>query len=214
MKTEYYKVKYDFSLALENAYNHIKNGSIIIFPTETVYGIGCRLFDEFAIKKIYEIKQRPKDKPLTAYITRIDMLNVLCKNIPDEFLILAEKFLPGPLTIILHKKNEISTTITSGLDTIGIRMTNNKFCQELITLLDEPLAGTSANISGKTSISDISPFCDEFEGKVSSIYDDGPCNIGTESTVLNLTGKEPEIIRQGAISKNDIEIVLQRKIKS
>jgi L-threonylcarbamoyladenylate synthase len=213
MKTEYYKINSDFSLAIEKAASHIKSGDVIIFPTDTVYGIGCRLFDNSAIKKIYNIKQRAKDKPLSAYISNLDMLDILCRNVPEEFYILAEKFLPGPLSIVLRKNDKVSKAITSGLDSIAVRITDNKFCQELISYLDEPLAGTSANKSGNNSSPNISDIPHEFDGKVSAIFDDGPCIIGTESTIISLSESEPIIIRQGPISKKDIEKVLNREIK-
>jgi L-threonylcarbamoyladenylate synthase len=190
----------------------LQSGGVIVYPTETVYGIGCSIFNSDAVADVYRIKARPFDMPLSANLANIEQVYEIAVDIPDEFFLLAERFLPGPLSIIIKKSWVIPNIVTSGLDSVAIRIPDNKIFHEIIESLDMPVAGTSANISGKGSVAEISELLDTFVGKVDIIINDGSSRIGIESTIISLIGDKPRIIRTGAISKTDIELCLRRKI--
>lgn len=189
---------------ISTAVEELHNSNVIAFPTETVYGIGCNIFDDVAIKKIYSIKNRDVSKPLAAYISEINQVFELCVNIPDSFFLLSEKFLPGPLTIVLEKNAAISDSVTASLDTIGLRFSSNLVLNEIIKEFGKPLAGTSANLSGYASLSDAESVLNELNGRVPLIIDAGMCEIGRESTVVSLAYGKISFIRIGAISREEI----------
>lgn len=191
-------------IAISAAVEELNNSNVIAFPTETVYGIGCSIFDEEAIKKIYSIKNRDFAKPLGAYISNINQVYELCVNIPDDFFILSEKFLPGPLTIVLEKKSNIFDSVTAKLGTIGLRYSNNIILNEIISRFGMPLAGSSANISGSSSLSDAMSVYNELNGKIPLIIDAGTSKIGRESTVVSLAFGKISFIRIGAIPREEI----------
>ena len=141
-------IKYD---KLKEVAKNIKNGGIVIFPTETVYGIGVNPFNIKAVEKVYEIKKRPKEKPISLLISDLSMLYEISDNISNEELKVIKKFFPGPLTIILKKSKKIPDLVTAGKDTIGVRMPQNEIALKLINEVGVPLATPSANISGKPS---------------------------------------------------------------
>jgi L-threonylcarbamoyladenylate synthase len=212
MITRILKPKNNFNNVISTAINLLRNDNIIAFPTETVYGIGARLFSNDAVRKIYEIKQRSYDKPLSVFIVNLNEVNLLSDSVPDDFYILSEKFLPGPLTIIINCSDKIKGIVTGGLNTIGIRMPDNKIAFELGINLMEPIAATSANISGKPSARNIKEVLSYFNNKIPAIIDGGESVLGIESTVIKLTGMKYEILREGVIKKTDIEDVLKKKI--
>ncbi|MGA2298794.1 MAG: L-threonylcarbamoyladenylate synthase, partial [FCB group bacterium] len=195
MITKFFIVDATYKEALRNSVQLIRNGNIIIFPTETVYGIGADIYNVDSIKYLYLIKKRPINKPLGAYINSISMVENICEFIPESFYILAEKFLPGPLSIILKKNKKISPIVTGGLETIAIRMPDNKFILDVLESFGNPLAGTSANISGNESAINAFQAKDFFEGKVSAIFDGGECKYGKESTLISLAGVHPKLLR-------------------
>ncbi|HRT68288.1 MAG TPA: L-threonylcarbamoyladenylate synthase, partial [Bacteroidota bacterium] len=152
MDTNVVHLSDNFHEAINSSIKVLKNGGVIIFPTDTVYGIGCLWNFDDAIKNIFEIKHRDYTKPLSAYFSSIEMMDEYVAEIPDIFYEIAKKYLPGALTIILKKKDKISNIATSNLPTIGIRIPNNHFILELVQKLGEPILGTSANISNEGSI--------------------------------------------------------------
>ena len=149
--TKILDVKKNKELSIDLAIESINRGFPVAFPTETVYGLGAPIFNIDTIRKIFEIKQRDLGNPLTAHISNLNDVDFLCKDIPDDFYKLSEKFLPGPLAIILHKKNEINNIISGNQSTLSIRFPANSFFLEFANIIGQPFAATSANLSGRPS---------------------------------------------------------------
>ena len=202
------KNKLDCSKLTEPA-KIINKGGIVIFPTETVYGIGVNALNESAVKRLYEVKQRPLSKPISLLVSNIDMVSSLAKNITDIEYKLMENFFPGPLTIILEKRDIVPNILTSGSNTVGIRMPDNIIALELIKYANVPLATPSANISGKPSGTDLSMIMSDFIDKVDYFIDGGPCKIKTASTIVKVVNGKPVILRQGSITLDEIEHCLK-----
>jgi len=182
----------------------IKSGGIVAFPTETVYGLGADVFNEGAVKKIFEVKGRPADNPLIVHIAdKEDVEKIAFVNENAKKLI--DKFWPGPLTIILKKK-DIPDIVTAGLDSVAIRMPRNETALELIRK-SGMIAAPSANLSGKPSATNFKHVLDDFDGKVDAIIKDEDSEIGLESSVIDLTGK-PKLLRPGGLSLEDVEKVI------
>ena len=197
----------DYNIIREAA-DIINRGGIVVFPTETVYGIGADALNEEAVDKIFMAKGRPQDNPLIVHIAEFDELYDLVLDVPRNAIILAEKFWPGPLTMILYKKNTLSDKITAGLNTAAIRLPSNKIALSIIKESNKPIAAPSANISGRPSPTDASHVIEDLMGKVDMIIDGGSTNIGLESTVVDMTSKVPMILRPGGVTKEDIISVL------
>jgi len=195
---------------IKQAANLIKNGGLVAFPTETVYGLGGNIFNEKALKEIYITKGRPYDNPLIVHIADLKDLYVLAKQTPKTALKLAKAFWPGPLTMVLKRKDEISKIATAGLNTIAIRMPDNKIALELIRASDAPIAAPSANMFTKPSPTLAKHVLEDFKNKIPLIIDGGQTRIGLESTVIDLTSRIPTILRPGKITKEDLEKVLDR----
>lgn len=193
---------------IREAANIINRGGIVVFPTETVYGIGADALNENAVDKIFEAKGRPQDNPLIVHISEIEEMYGLTKEVPENAKILAEKFWPGPLTMILYKKNILSDKITAGLNTAAIRLPVNKIALALLKESNKPIAAPSANTSGKPSPTEASHVIEDLMGKVDMIIDGGSTYIGLESTVVDMTSSVPMILRPGGITKEDIIRVL------
>lgn len=193
---------------LKKAGEIIANGGLVLFPTETVYGIGANGLDDIAVKKIFQAKGRAQDNPLILHISDISMINELAENISELEYKLMDAFWPGPFTIILNKKHGIANEATCLGDTIGIRMPNNKIAHDLIKYAGVPIAAPSANISGKPSGTNVSDIINELYEKVDLIIDGGECEIGIESTVVRVINDEVKILRPGKISKEDIEEIV------
>lgn len=188
----------------------INDGGIVLFPTETVYGIGANGLDDLAVKKIFLAKGRAQDNPLILHISDMDMLESIVdvNNITELEYKLMNTFWPGPFTIILNKKPNIANVATCGGDTVGVRMPSNRIAHELIKRAGVPIAAPSANISGKPSGTNVKDIFDELHDKVDFIIDGGDCDIGLESTVVRVIGDKVKILRPGRISKEDIEKVI------
>lgn len=177
----------------------INEGGLVVFPTETVYGLGANAFDQNAVAKIFKAKGRPGDNPLIVHISSLEQVKDIAVDIPDKFYELAERFMPGPLTIILKKSDKIPYIVTAGGDTVGIRMPKNEWARALIAN-SKPLAAPSANRSKHISPTTAQHVYEDLQGQVELILDDGPCGVGIESTVLDLTCDTPTILRPGAIT--------------
>ena len=186
----------------------IKKGGIVIFPTETVYGIGTNGLDEKAIKKLYEVKQRPLNKPISLLVNNIEMVEKIAKNITEVEYKLMERFFPGPLTIILEKRDIVPDILTSNTNTVGIRMPSGEIAKKLIKFAGVPLATSSSNISGKPSGTNINDIKKDFEGKVDCFVDNGESELGIPSTVIRIIDNIPHILRQGVISEEEIRKVI------
>jgi L-threonylcarbamoyladenylate synthase len=196
---------------IKTAAEIIKTGGIIAFPTETVYGIGVDIFNEEAVQRIFAVKGRDFNKPLSAHISDIKMVQMVSDIIPDIFYELANIFLPGALTMIIKAKENIPSMVTAGTGTIAIRFPSNQVCKSFIDTVGFPLAATSANISGNSSAKNPIEVRAELDGKIDALIDDGDCELKIESTVISLLGK-PTVIRAGAISIAEIEGKLGRRI--
>lgn len=195
----------------------LKNGELVIFPTETVYGIGANGLDENAVLKIYEAKGRKSDNPLILHIDSILMLNSIVKSVGKIEKKLIDNFWPGPLTIIFEKKSVVPSVVSGNLDTVGVRMPNNEIALELIKYAKVPIAAPSANISGKPSGTKINDIKDEFMGKVKYIIDEGNTKIGLESTVVRVIDDIVYILRPGFVTKEDLislglEVIVDKNV--
>lgn len=187
--------------------NLIRNGELVIFPTETVYGIGANALDENAVGKIFIAKGRPSDNPLIVHIADKRKINEIAQDITEMEQILIDNFMPGPFTLILKRKPIIPDIVTAGLDTVAIRMPDNIIARGIIQFSGVPIAAPSANISGKPSGTNIEDIKKELEGKVSAIVDGGETPIGIESTVVKVVDEIPIILRPGRVTPEDIEKV-------
>lgn len=192
---------------LKEIAKEIKNGKIAIFPTETVYGIGTNGLDESAVKKLYLVKKRSFNKPISLLVNNINMIEAVTKNITKLEYALIEKFLPGPLTIILPKKEIVPDIVTANSDTVGIRIPENKIALKLIEYAGIPIATPSANISGKPSGTNIQDIMKDFDKGVDYFIDDGPSKIGKASTIVKVINGIPHILREGKITKDKINEV-------
>ncbi len=182
----------------------LDQGEIIAFPTDTVYGVGGDIFNYEAIERIYRLKNRPANKPVNALISSEKQLKMIVKSIPEDAKSIIEKYWPGPLTIILKKKAEVSDIVTSGLNTIGVRMPNNKIALEIIKKFDKPLATTSANISDKPSTLTADDVYFNFQESLPMIIDSQEKTLGIASTIITFTSTKPQLLRVGAISKEEL----------
>ena len=184
---------------LDEAVSLIKNGELVVFPTETVYGLGANAFDPVAVAKIFEAKGRPQDNPLIVHISRVEEVKDIARDVPEVFYTLAERFMPGALTVVLPKSDLIPGIVTAGGDTVAVRMPDHPVARELISR-SFPLAAPSANRSKHVSPTTARHVYDDLDGRVPLILDGGECGVGIESTVLDLTSGSPVILRPGAVT--------------
>lgn len=191
---------------IKQAAEEIKKGNLVVFPTETVYGIGASALNENAVKKIFEAKGRAQDNPLIVHVSSKEMAKTIVKDITPLEQKLMQTFWPGPLTIIFKRKSEevIPNVVTANLDTVGIRMPSNEIAKKLISYANLPIAAPSANVSGKPSGTKIEDIKEEFDGKVSYILDGGISEIGLESTVIQVVNEQITILRPGKITKEQL----------
>ena len=179
-------------------------GEIVAIPTETVYGLAADARDPEAVARIFRAKGRPQDNPLIVHIAAMEQLAPLVRRIPPMAYQLAERFWPGPLTMVMEKSDRIPAVTSAGLDTVGIRMPSHPMAREIIRLSGCPLAAPSANTSGKPSPTTARDTLDDMRGKIPAVVDGGPCAVGVESTVVDMTGDYPKILRPGAITEEMI----------
>ncbi len=185
----------------------IIEGKLVAFPTETVYGLGADALNENAVRRIFEAKGRPADNPLIVHIADFNDLKKLAREIPEEARLLAEKFWPGPLTLVLPKREEVPLVTTGGLDTVAVRMPAHPIALALIRA-STPIAAPSANISGKPSPTLAEHVVDDFYGRIEAIIDGGPTWVGVESTVIDLSSERPTLLRPGGLPLEEIEKVI------
>lgn len=184
---------------IKEAGKTIKNGGLVAFPTETVYGLGANALDEEAVKKIFIAKGRPQDNPLIVHVANFD-IDDLVKEVPDIARKMMNEFWPGPLTLIMKKSSKVPYVTSAGLDSIGIRMPSNIVANELIKEAGMPIAAPSANISGKPSPTNIEICVEDLRGKVEYIIGGEKCDVGLESTIVDCTVDPPCILRPGGIT--------------
>jgi L-threonylcarbamoyladenylate synthase len=185
----------------------ILEGKLVAFPTETVYGLGADALNAKAVRKIFEAKGRPADNPLIVHIAKLEDLKMVAREVPEEARLLAKKFWPGPLTLVLPKAETVPPITTGGLDTVAVRMPAHPIALALIEE-SRPLAAPSANISGKPSPTSAEHVIDDFYGKIAGIIDGGETWVGVESTVLDLTGEVPVLLRPGGLPLEELEEVI------
>jgi L-threonylcarbamoyladenylate synthase len=186
----------------------LERGGLIVFPTETVYGIGASIYDEKAIENIFLTKGRPQDNPLIVHIADLTQLDDLVIAIPAYAKKLMNAFWPGPLTIVFYKSKRVNHLLTAGLPTVAVRMPKDPIAQGVLIAASVPIAAPSANLSGKPSGTDFKSVYEDFFGKVSLFVEGGIPEYGIESTVIDVTSTIPTILRPGAISVEAIEKVL------
>lgn len=194
---------------IEQAGELIKQGKIVIFPTETVYGIGTNGLDENAVRKLYEVKKRPLNKPISLLVSNMEMVNLIAKDITETEYEIMKNFFPGPLTIILKKKKNVPDIVTAGQDTVGVRMPRGDVARELVELAGVPIAAPSANISGEPSGTNLQEIMKHFEGKVDYCIDGGNSELGLASTIVQVIDHKPMILRQGSITLEQINKILK-----
>ena len=202
-----YDIDKDFN-NIKIAAEILKNSGLVAIPTETVYGLAANAFNDFAVSKIFKAKGRPQDNPLIVHIADISALSDLVTVTPPKAKLLADEFWPGPLTMIFKKKENICRTVSAGLDTIAIRMPNNKIATEIIKASGLPLAAPSANLSGSPSPTKSKHVVSDLFGKIDAIIESDECNIGVESTVISMVSDLPKLLRPGGITKKQIESVI------
>lgn len=209
MKTKIYKITEDnmnIDIIVE-AGDVIKNGGLVVFPTETVYGLGANALDEDAVKKIFQAKGRPQDNPLIVHVSDFDEIKPLVDEIPESAEKLMKKFWPGPMTIILKKSGLVPSATSAGLDCVGIRMPSDKIARALIKASGVPIAAPSANISGRPSPTEIESCIEDLSGKVEMIIGGKKCDVGVESTVIDCTVSPSCVLRPGGITLEMIKTV-------
>ena len=199
--------------AIKKAGDILKAGGLVAFPTETVYGLGGNALDPQASMKIYAAKGRPSDNPLIVHIAELEQLEKITTEIPEGAKILAEKYWPGPLTMIVWKNEKVPYETTGGMDTVAIRMPNHPVALALIDESGCMIAAPSANTSGKPSPTEAGHVALDLDGKIPMILDGGPVGIGIESTIIDLTEKVPMILRPGYITKEMLEEVLGEEVR-
>jgi len=210
MKTKIIKInpnKINFA-KIDKAAEVIRKGNLVAFPTETVYGLGADVFNEKAISKIFIAKKRPFNDPLIVHIADIKELELLSNKVTQVALKLAEAFWPGPLTLVMKKSPSVSNLVTSGLDTVAVRMPNNKIALNLIRRSNTPIAAPSANLFGRTSPTDAWHVADDLEGNIEMIIDGGRTRVGVESTVVDTTTAPVQLLRAGGITVEQLRTVI------
>ena len=183
----------------------LRDGGLVAIPTETVYGLGANALDGAAVKRIFEAKGRPQDNPLIIHVTGQQWLPRYCADVPPLAYVLARKFWPGPLTMILKRRPIIPDETTAGLDTVAVRCPNHPVTLAIIREAGIPIAAPSANLSGRPSCTTAQDVLEDMDGRINGVVDGGPCQVGVESTILDLTCDPPRLLRPGGLPLEDLE---------
>jgi L-threonylcarbamoyladenylate synthase len=191
----------------------IRSGGVVAFPTETVYGLGGDVFDESAIRTIFEAKQRPADNPLIVHIYELNQINDLASTVSNDAKRLIEHFFPGPLTVVLRKADRVPLIATAGLDSVGIRMPRYPLAKTFLTACRTPVAAPSANLSGRPSTTTWRAVYEDLDGRVDCILKGDATEIGLESTVVDCTGEIPILLRPGSVSIDELRQVIPSVIQ-
>ena len=198
---------------LATAGEYIRQGKLVAFPTETVYGLGANAFDEQAVKSTYVAKGRPSDNPLIVHIWNKEQIYEIAKTVSPDAEKIIDQLLPASLTIVLPKKDVISDAITAGLQTVAIRMPKSHEARQFLKAAGVPVTAPSANVSGRPSPTNWQRVYDDMNGRIAAILCGEPCQVGIESTVLDLSGDEPLILRPGVVTAEEIEAVVHKKVE-
>ena len=186
----------------------IRSGGLLAIPTETVYGLGADALNEQAVLRIFEAKGRPQDNPLIIHVPEASWLERYCEQVPPEAYVLAARFWPGPLTMILPRKPIVPLRTTGGLETVGVRCPDHPITRAVIAAADVPIAAPSGNTSGRPSPTCIADMIEDMDGKIEGMFDGGACSVGVESTIIDLTCRPPRLLRPGGLPLEALEEVL------
>ena len=197
---------------IERAGRMLKEGKLVAFPTETVYGLGADAFNEEAVKAVYQAKGRPSDNPMIVHIADFNELNSLTVEVTEDMKKLADAIWPGPLTMVCNKVEALPKVTTGGLDTVGIRMPENEIARAMIKAAGVPVAAPSANLSGKPSPTKKEHVIHDLDGRVDAILTGDDSRVGIESTVIDMTGEIPVILRPGIVGKHEISNILNKEV--
>jgi len=198
---------------IEKAAKIIRDGGLVAFPTETVYGLGADAMNADAVGRIYEAKGRPSDNPMIVHISRASDIGQLTRMLSPQIVEIIDNFWPGPLTIVVKKKPDVPDRTTGGLDTVAVRLPDSQVARDLISASCCPIAAPSANLSGGPSPTRAKDVIADMMGRVDAIIEGDDCRVGIESTVLDLSGDVPTILRPGIITAETIEAALGREVK-
>ena len=193
---------------MDEAVAILRDGGLVGIPTETVYGLGANGLNEEAVAHIFEAKGRPQDNPLILHIPDASWLERYCKDIPLTAYKLADAYWPGPMTMILRRKDIVPDAVTAGLDTVGMRCPAHPLCRAIIDAAGVPVAAPSGNTSGRPSPTTAQHMLEDMDGKIDAIVDGGPCSVGVESTIIDLTETPARLLRPGGITLEQLEAVL------
>ena len=194
--------------SIQRAAHLLRRGGLVAFPTETVYGLGARADNPGALARLFEAKGRPTDHPLIVHLPSRSAVDEWARDVPRTAHVLAQRFWPGPLTIILHRRSGVLDMVTGGQDTIGLRVPSHPVALALLREVGCALAAPSANRFGRLSPTTAAHVVDELEDQVDAVLDGGPCKVGLESTIVDLSGRQPRLLRPGAITVEALAGVL------
>ena len=189
----------------------LRNGGLVALPTETVYGLAADSCNSMAVEGIYSAKGRAENKPLSVLVTGMDMVESVCRNIPPVAYKLAKAFWPGPLTLVLPNAEVVAPAVTAGGETLGVRCPDHPLTLEVIRCLERPLAAPSANLSGEQSPKDASAVLAGLDGRIDAVMDGGSCTVAIESTIVDLAGTTPKILRHGGLAEELIWSVIREE---
>lgn len=198
--------------AVYDAAEYIRQGEVVAFPTETVYGLGADAYNQAAVAKIFSAKGRPSDNPLIVHFADKSEIGAAVTEIPGDALKLMDAFMPGALTLVLKKNKRVPDNVTCGLDTVAVRVPDSEIAREFIRACGCPVAAPSANLSGRPSPTKASHVFEDMDGRIPYIIDGGETKIGLESTVLDCSGDKVRLLRPGGVAKREIEKVLGYKL--
>jgi L-threonylcarbamoyladenylate synthase len=201
----------DCRAAVEQAAELLRKGKLVAFPTETVYGLGANALDASAVARIFTAKGRPADNPLIVHLAGAEQLGDLARNIPEEAWRLAGRFWPGPLTLVLESKKIVPPQVTGGLDSVALRVPAHPLALALLRQAGLPVAAPSANVSGKPSPTIAAHVLEDLAGRIDAVLDGGPCTVGVESTVLDIRGGQPVLLRPGGVAAEEISAFLGKE---
>jgi L-threonylcarbamoyladenylate synthase len=196
--------------ALARAADCLRRGGLVAFPTETVYGLGVHALDRAAVRRLFEVKGRPANDPLIVHVDAVERVHALVSAMPDSVAALRARFWPGPLTLVLPRSPRVPEEVTAGLDTVGVRVPAHPVARALLRAAGIPVAAPSANLFSRPSPTRASHVLDDLGGRIDLVVDGGATEVGVESTVLDLTGDVPTILRPGAVSREMLRAILPR----
>ena len=186
--------------AIKLARRLLREGEVVAFPTDTVYGLGANAFERFAVRQIFAIKERPRDKALPVFIYQVDDLNLVARHVPNQAWLLLQAFWPGDLTVVLLKNPALPDDVTAGENTVAVRIPDHPVCLELVIEVGRPLAVTSANLSGQPTPATAHAVAEQLRGRIPLVLDGGPSPTTQPSSIVDLSVSPPCLLRQGRLT--------------